>query len=537
MRSTTEKPALRSAEDFADAKHLQPVLEDDALLFSVDDILLLAQNEQGQDPSKSKTADPSHSVQQKVQELEEELANLQAQFASYRTAVSTTLDERWSSSESTIKPAPSASSSSSSSRGARAPASTAADPPSLHSAPVRDDDTHYFDSYAYNDIHETMLKDRIRTDAYRDFIYAHKPLFKDATVLDIGCGTSILSMFAAKAGAKQVFAVDNSNIIAKAKEIVATNQLGDTIKLVRGKVEDVALPWPSEPTLRASQTSTERPPQSQTTTPKVDIIISEWMGYGLLYESMLDSVITARNTHLNPQTGIMVPSHCTLHIAPLSCADFVADSIGFWDDVYGFDMRPMTEKIADDVIVRSFGVEDVASEGSARFRTLDLRTIEVKDLEWGCKRADGAADEKSNTQIDANAGAFSVTLAHDLPSGLDAWGIWFDTFFLPTRTAELPSDARAETWPTNDDARGNAFTTGPGGKETHWRAAMLLVDPKSKTARRAKEAGGFKQGDIVEGNVAYRKAEDNSRALEIEVNWAVKGREEETRAQQTWFLR
>ena len=66
---------------------------------------------------------------------------------------------------------------------------------------------------------------------------------------------------------------------------------------------------------------------------------------------------------------------------------------------------------------------------------------------------------------------------------------------------------------------------------------MLLVDPKSKTARRAKEAGGFKQGDVVEGNVAYRKAEDNSRALEIEVSWAVKGREEETRAQQTWFLR
>jgi len=514
------------------------VLEDDALLFSVDDILLLAQNERSQDADQSGANKPSHTVQQKVQELEEELASLQAQFASYRNAVSTTLDERWASSDSTIKTAPSTSSSSSCTRGARAPASTAADPPSLHSAPIRDDDTHYFDSYAYNDIHETMLKDRIRTDAYRDFIYSHKPLFKNATVLDIGCGTSILSMFAAKAGAKQVFAVDNSNIIAKAKEIVATNQLGDTIKLVRGKVEDVALPWPTEPTLRAAQSSTDNdiPAQSSssTTTSKVDIIISEWMGYGLLYESMLDSVITARNIHLNPSTGIMVPSHCTLHIAPLSCTDFIADSIGFWDDVYGFDMRSMTEKIADDVIVRSFGVEDVASEESARFRTLDLRTIEVKDLEWGVKRD---ADGTSDTKVDVNAGAFAVTLARDLPAGLDAWGIWFDTFFLPTRTAELPSDARAETWPTDDDARGNAFTTGPGGKETHWRAAMLLVDPKSKAARKAKEAGGFKKGDVVEGTVAYRKAKENSRALEIEVCWAVKGREEETRAQQTWFLR
>lgn len=34
-----------------------------------------------------------------------------------------------------------------------------------------------------------MLKDTIRTDAYRDFIYANKNLFAGKTVLDIGCGT------------------------------------------------------------------------------------------------------------------------------------------------------------------------------------------------------------------------------------------------------------------------------------------------------------------------------------------------------------
>ena len=41
------------------------------------------------------------------------------------------------------------------------------------------------------EIHETMLKDKVRTDAYRDFIYNNKHLFKDKTVLDIGCGTGI----------------------------------------------------------------------------------------------------------------------------------------------------------------------------------------------------------------------------------------------------------------------------------------------------------------------------------------------------------
>jgi protein arginine N-methyltransferase 3 len=80
------------------------------------------------------------------------------------------------------------------------------------------------------DIHEIMLKDTVRTDAYRDFIYNNKHLFKDKVVLDVGCGTGILSMFCAKAGAKMVIAVDNSNIINKAREIVFGNGLDGVVK-------------------------------------------------------------------------------------------------------------------------------------------------------------------------------------------------------------------------------------------------------------------------------------------------------------------
>lgn len=39
-----------------------------------------------------------------------------------------------------------------------------------------------------------MLKDAVRTDAYRDFIYNNKDLFKDKVVLDIGCGTGTSSV-------------------------------------------------------------------------------------------------------------------------------------------------------------------------------------------------------------------------------------------------------------------------------------------------------------------------------------------------------
>merc|ERR1711920_206856 len=95
---------------------------------------------------------------------------------------------------------------------------------------------YYADSYAHFGIHEEMLKDEVRTLTYRDSMVQNKHLFKDKIVLDVGCGTGILSMFACQAGAKHVYSVDMSNIIDVAKDIVKDNGFENKITLVKGKI-------------------------------------------------------------------------------------------------------------------------------------------------------------------------------------------------------------------------------------------------------------------------------------------------------------
>lgn len=57
---------------------------------------------------------------------------------------------------------------------------------------------------------QEMLKDEVRTLTYRNAMYHNRHLFKDKIVLDVGSGTGILAMFAAKAGAKRVIGVSES---------------------------------------------------------------------------------------------------------------------------------------------------------------------------------------------------------------------------------------------------------------------------------------------------------------------------------------
>lgn len=89
--------------------------------------------------------------------------------------------------------------------------------------------------------------------------------------------------------------------------------------MIKGKVEEVTLP-----------------------VDKVDIIISEWMGYCLLYESMLDTVIYARDKWLKPD-GLMFPDRATMFMTAIEDRDYKNEKINWWDNVYGFDMSAIRD--------------------------------------------------------------------------------------------------------------------------------------------------------------------------------------------------
>ena len=133
-------------------------------------------------------------------------------------------------------------------------------------------------------------------------------------MLDVGSGTGILSIFAAKAGAKHVYAIENANIAIFSKDIIACNDLSERITVIKGKMEEIILPVES-----------------------VDIIISEWMGYFLLYESMLDSVLFARDKYLK-KGGMLFPDRAILFLATIEDEEYAEEKFNFWDNVYGVKM-------------------------------------------------------------------------------------------------------------------------------------------------------------------------------------------------------
>ena len=107
------------------------------------------------------------------------------------------------------------------------------------------------------------------------------------------------------------------------------------------------------------------------------------MGFYLLNESMLDSVIYARDKWLKPG-GLMLPEQATVYIAPVSMQEFWRRKYHRFLSYFGLDYSSIANKNLEQALSKSYVIEQLApdqllSEPVAIF-SLDLLTVQKSDL-------------------------------------------------------------------------------------------------------------------------------------------------------------
>eukprot|EP00951_Prasinocladus_malaysianus_P006989 scaffold49949_cov33-Prasinocladus_malaysianus.AAC.1 len=97
------------------------------------------------------------------------------------------------------------------------------------------------------------------------------------------------------------------------------------------------------------------------------------MGYFLLYESMLDTVLYARDKWLAPG-GIIMPDRATMTVVGIEDAEYKQEKIDFWDNVYGFDMACIKEMALNEPLVDAVN-DDQVNTTACCFKELNMNTV------------------------------------------------------------------------------------------------------------------------------------------------------------------
>lgn len=200
-------------------------------------------------------------------------------------------------------------------------------------------------------MHQMMLEDKIRTEAYRDAIaQVVRPGDK---VIDFGCGTGILSFFAARSRAEKVYAVDETKIIRLAKLLAEKNGFAN-IEFHHNDAE----------TFKIAE--------------KVDVLVSEWMGCFLFHEWMLDPLLQIRDRFLKPG-GRMIPQAVSMKLGFVVDKKAIGDCAFFNTRPYDIDYSAVGEWPYFNVLLKSMYPEALMPE-AVDLGTLDMGTLTVDGM-------------------------------------------------------------------------------------------------------------------------------------------------------------
>ena len=238
--------------------------------------------------------------------------------------------------------------------------------------------------------HKEMLLDKVRCEAFRRAIA--DAVTPECCVLDIGAGTGILSLFAAQAGARVIYAVERTNIADLAKRIVSENGFDDRIRVLQGDMETMDLPE------------------------KVDIIVSEWLGGYGVDENLLPVIVSARDKWLKPG-GRMIPETVTSWMAPAYDAR-LQEEIYFWrTQPYGMDLAAVGHAIARQPVCWGNHVKREHLLGEPQIPwTVDVRNVSLERANLPFEaHLKFIADREG--PLNALAAWFSATLNRDVSLG------------------------------------------------------------------------------------------------------------------------
>lgn len=203
--------------------------------------------------------------------------------------------------------------------------------------------------------HGTMALDGVRNEAYRNALA--RVITPESVVLDLGAGTGILGLVAARLGAKRVYLVDPSSIMGLTREIVAANGLDDRVVVLHGRLDEVRVPEP------------------------VDVIVSVMTGNFLLTEDLLPVLFHARDTLLKPG-GHLVPNAAVMEAVPVSTPGVHARRIAAWSTPrYDVDLGAARPLAANSVYYMSESWEDVTYLAEpASILEMDFRSADYSPL-------------------------------------------------------------------------------------------------------------------------------------------------------------